>query len=330
MSFQTRITELFGIRHPILLGGMMWLSDAKLVAAVVNAGAMGFITARTFPDVDIFRRELILCRELTHGKPFGVNLTLSRRYQSSNTIEEMLNVALQEGVRYFETAGTSPGALVDPIHRADGILIHKCAHIKHALAAERIGVDAIGLVGMEEGGHPGANQLPTFVNGAFALERLRVPLALGGGIGSGRQIAAALALGADAVVMGSRFTVSTEVSAHDAYKQRILESDEHCSIAVLSTMGDTWRVLDNKTAREVRRLEQEGKRRHEEFGDLIKGARTKERVYIGGDPDGGMVSLGPSAGFANRLCPASEIIETLVSEAQESVRQLIKRTACTA
>jgi NAD(P)H-dependent flavin oxidoreductase YrpB (nitropropane dioxygenase family) len=325
MSFQTRITEMFGIRHPILLGGMMWLSDARLVAAVVNAGAMGFITARTFPDVDAFRRELVLCRELTHGRPFGVNLTLSRRYQSNNTIEEMLDVALDEGVRYFETAGTSPGPLVETIHRAGGVLLHKCAHIKHALAAERIGVDAIGLVGMEEGGHPGANQLPTFVNGAFALERLKVPLALGGGIGSGRQIAAALALGADAVVMGSRFTVSTEVWAHDAYKQRILEADEHCSIAVLSTLGDTWRVLDNKTSREVQRLEQEGKRRHEEFGDLIKGIRTKERVYMGGDPDGGMVSLGPAAGFANHQCSASEIVDTLVADALESTRSLMRR-----
>jgi NAD(P)H-dependent flavin oxidoreductase YrpB (nitropropane dioxygenase family) len=327
MNFQTRLTDMFGMRYPILLGGMMWLSDANLVAAVVNGGGMGFITARSFTTKEIFREELRRCAELTAGKPFGVNLTLSRRFQANDTIEDLLTVALDEGVRHFETAGISPGEIVAQIHRGGGVIMHKCAHIRHALAAERLGVDAVCLVGMEEGGHPGSNQLPTFVNGAFALERLRIPLALGGGIGSGRQIAAALALGADGVVMGSRFLVAAEASAHPAYKQRVVESDEHGSIAVLSTLGDTWRVLDNQTSREVQRLEQEGKRRHEEFGDLIRGIRTKELVYIGGDPEAGMASMGPAAGFADRICPAAEIVEELMAEAIASAGRFVKRMA---
>lgn len=315
MAFRTRITELFGIRHPILLGGMHHLGQSGIVAAVVNAGAMGFITARSFDSLDDLRADLRRCRELTEGKAFGVNLTLSRRPGANRHVPGWIETALEEGVRHFESAGDSPEPFIDRIHRGGGLLMHKCPSVRHAQTAARLGVDAIALVGCEEGGHPGANPLSAFVNGAYALEQIGLPLVLGGGIGSGRQIAAALALGADGVVMGSRFMVAREIRAHDALKQRIVDADQYCSTAILGSLNDTWRVLHNEAAREVQKIESAGARSHGEFGDLILSSRTRQRVYEEGDVDGGIVSLGPAGGFADEIAPAAQIIDKLVRDA---------------
>lgn len=318
--FRTRLTERFGIRHPILLGGMHHLGESGIVAAVVNAGAMGFITARSFSTADALRNDLRRCRTLTKGRPFGVNLTLSRRAEQNRDVADWIRIALEEGVRHFESAGSSPEQLVEPIQRGGGLLIHKCPSVRHALSAQRLGVDALALVGLEEGGHPGANQLSAFVNGAYALEHIQIPLVIGGGIGHGSQIAAALALGADGVVMGSRFMVASEIVAHDALKQRIVAADAHCSTAILASLNDTWRVMDNAAAREVQRLEAEGARQHGDFGDLILSSRTRQRVYQDGDVEGGIVSLGPAGGFANAVVPAARIVEQLITDAVRATR----------
>lgn len=322
--FRTRITELFGITHPILMGGMHHLGQSGLVAGVVNAGAMGFITPRSFDSLDDYRADLRRCRALTQGRPFGVNLTISRRPGWNRDAPAWIDIALEEGVRHFESAGTSPEEFLPRIHDGGAVLIHKCPSVRHALTAERIGVDAVALVGMEEGGHPGANQLPTFVNGAAALQRVKIPLVVGGGIGSGRQIAAALAMGADAVVMGSRFMVSTEADMHVAVKQRIVELDENCSTTILGALNNTWRVMVNETAREVQRLEAGGARTHEAFGDLILSSRTRERVYRGGQVEEGIVSLGPSGGFADAIEPAGVIVGRLMAEAGEAARAFVR------
>ncbi|MDH2239390.1 nitronate monooxygenase [Pigmentiphaga sp. GD03639] len=318
-AIDTPITRLFGIRYPVLLGGMMWLSDASLVAAAVNAGAMGFITSRSSADVGAFREQLQKCRALTSGKAYGVNLTLSRRQGANDIVSDMLRVALDEGVRHFETAGLPPSPLLPALREAGAVVVHKCAHIRHAVAAERMGVDAVTLVGMEEGGHPGSNPLPTFVNGAFALDRLSIPLALGGGIGHGRQIAAALAMGAAGVVMGSRFTTAAETPAHPAYKQRVVEADEHCSRTVLSTLGDTWRVLDNENARRVARLENEGARSYEAFGEWIRGHRARDYAYAQGLHEEGMLSLGPAAGFSRAVEPFAQTLQALMLQCREAL-----------
>ncbi len=318
--FRTRLTELFGIRHPILLGGMHQLGRSGVVAAVVNAGAMGFITPRSFDSLDDYRRDLRRCRELTGGRPFGVNLTISRRPGWNRDAPAWIDIALEEGVRHFESAGTSPEEFLPAIHAGGALLVHKCPSVRHAVTAERIGVDAVCLVGMEEGGHPGANPLSTFVNGAVALQRVKIPLVVGGGIGCGQQIAAAIAMGAAGVVMGSRFMVAREIEMHDAVKQRIVEMDERCSIAILGTLNDTWRVMDNATAREVQRLEAAGARKHAEFGDLILSTRTKERVYRDGHVDDGIVSLGPAGGFADAIEPAGVIVDRLMGDARRAAR----------
>ncbi len=324
-GFRTRITDCFGIRHPILLGGMHHLGESGIVAAVVNAGAMGFITARSFSSADALRSDLRRCKTLTDDRPFGVNLTLSRRADLNREVADWIRIALEEGVRHFESAGASPEQLIEPIQRGGGLLIHKCPSVRHALSAQRLGVDAVALVGLEEGGHPGANQLSAFVNGAYALEQIRIPLVIGGGIGNGRQIAAALALGADGVVMGSRFMVASEIVAHDALKQRIVAADAHCSTAILASIGDTWRVLDNEAAREVQRLEAKGARQHSDFGDLILSSRTRQRVYLDGDVEAGIVSLGSAGGFADAIVPAAQIVEQLMSDAAQAARAFAQR-----
>lgn len=318
--FPTRITQLLGIRWPLLLGGMMWLSDAKLVAAMVRAGGMGFITARSSRTDEAFRQALRDCRALTGGEPFGVNLTLSRRAAQNDVMLTRLRIALEEGVRIFETAGLPPTPLLPTIKEAGAVVVHKCAHVRHAVAAQNMGVDAVTLVGMEEGGHPGSNQLPTFLNGAYALERLQVPLALGGGIGHGRQIAAALALGADAVVMGSVFTPAVETPAHPAYKQRVVDTDEHGTRAVLGSLGDTWRIIDNDNARKVAALEQTGASSYAAFGELISGERTQVLAYQAGEHEEGMLSMGPAVGFARAIEPVASIVQRLQRECVEACR----------
>ncbi len=320
--YRTRITDLFGIRHPILCGGLMWLSDARYVAAIVNAGGMGFITPRSFPTPQHFRQALQQARELTGGKPFGVNITISSQRMGNEMIPTWLKVAQEEGVRFFETAGSQPGDLIGTIHAVGGIVIHKASRIRHAQAAERAGADALALVGMEEGGHPGTNELPTFVMGAYALQRLTKPLAIGGGIGHGAQIAAALTLGADAVVMGSRFLTSAEVWAHENYKRHITTVDEDCSTTVLASLGHTWRVLKNDTVAAVKRLEQSGVKDFADYGHLIRGTLTRDNCYLKGDWNTGMVSIGPAAGFATAIEPLEAIVDQLLAEAGRGTQRL--------
>ncbi len=196
----TRLTDLLGIKHPILGGGLMWLSDARYVAALSNAGCLGFMTPRSFASDEAFAEALDVCADLCAGKAFGVNLTLSSRAEANQSVQRWTEIALAHGVRHFETAGYRPDGLIGELHAAGAVVIHKASSIRHGLAAERAGADAIALIGMEEGGHPGANELPSMLMGALAVGQFRVPLVLGGGIGHGRQIAAALVQGLDGVL----------------------------------------------------------------------------------------------------------------------------------
>jgi nitronate monooxygenase len=322
--FRTRLTELFGIRHPILAGGLMWLSDARYVAAVVRAGGMGFLTPRSFPEPGAFARELVRCRELTEGLPFGVNLNVSRVAGHNLHIDQWLDLSLRAGVRHFETVGRAPGDLIHRIHAAGGIAVHKCPLLRHALNAERAGADAITLIGVEAGGHPGAAILSSMVMAPLAARTLRVPLVIGGGIGTGDGILAALAAGAEGVVLGSRLLASEEIWAHPAYKQRIVEAREDSSVLTFAgahPMG-SWRVLENETAREVLRREAAGATDFESFSDLIGGTQSRDHVYRNGETERGMMSCGPAAVFADSVQPVEAIIDTLMEEAEAARRRL--------
>ncbi|MGO4391213.1 NAD(P)H-dependent flavin oxidoreductase [Variovorax sp. M-6] len=320
--FRTRITELFGIRHPVLGGGLMWLSDARYVAALVNAGAMAFMTPRSFPDLVAFRAALRDCAALTGGRAFGVNLTQSRRASENASMHAWIDLALEEGVRHFETVGASPGPLFERIHDRGGIVIHKSAFVEHALKAQDAGADAVALVGAEAGGHPGTNELSAFVLGGLALRQLHIPLALGGGIGSGRQIAAALALGADAVLMGTRFLVCEEVWAHDDYKRHLAAQPAEASTLALRNTGNPWRVLHNATVRETRRMESAGASQYADFGALATGRLGRDHGYTQGDWDTGLLSMGPAVGFADVVEPARCVMRRLMAEAADSAARL--------
>jgi len=322
--FRTRITELFGIRHPILAGGLMWLSDARYVAAVVRAGGMAFLTPRSFPEPGAFARELELCREMTGGLPFGVNLNVSRVEGHNLRLDDWLDLSLRAGVRHFETVGRAPGDLIHRIHAAGGVAIHKCPLLRHAFNAERAGADAICIIGVEAGGHPGAAVLGSLVVAPMAARRLSVPLVIGGGIGTGEGILAALAAGADGVLIGSRFLAAEEVWAHPNYKERIVAADQDSSVLTFAgthPMG-SWRVLANETSREVLRREAAGAARHEEFADLIGGTKSRDHVYRDGEVERGMLSCGPAAAFAHAVEPMEAIIDTLMEEAVAARKRL--------
>jgi NAD(P)H-dependent flavin oxidoreductase YrpB (nitropropane dioxygenase family) len=318
--WRTPLTELFGIRLPLLGGGLMWLSDAPYVAALVRSGAMAFMTPRSFDTLAVFRDQMRECSALCDGLPFGVNLTLSKRPDVNQDVPAQLDVALDQGVRHFETVGPAPGVLIERIRAAGGVVVHKCAFIEHARKAEAAGAHAIALVGPEAGGHPGMNELPAFLLCALALHQLRVPVVLGGGIGHGRQIAAALALGCAGVVVGTRFLVGDEVGTHPNLKTHLAAQPAQASTMVLRSTGNPWRVLDNATAREVRRREAAGASRYEEFGALALGRTGRDGAYRAGDVDQGLLSMGPGIGFANRRAPIAEIVDQLMRETAAALR----------
>jgi nitronate monooxygenase len=322
--FRTRITDLFGILHPILAGGLMWLSDANYVASVVRAGGMAFLTPRSFPEPGAFARELARCRELTGGLPFGVNLNVSKVEGHNLRLQEWLELSLQAGVRHFETVGRAPGDLIHRIHAAGGIAIHKCPLLRHALNAERAGADAICMIGPEAGGHPGAAVLGAMVVAPAATRQLSIPLVIGGGIGTGEGILAALASGAEGVLLGSRLLAAEEVWAHQVYKERIVAAGFESSVLTFAgthPMG-SWRVLKNATSREVLRREAAGIRDHADFADLIGGTKSRDHAYRDGEVERGMLSCGPAAGFIQAVEPMETIIDSLMSEASAARRRL--------
>lgn len=322
MAWQTRLTALFGMRVPILGGGLMWLSDAGYVSALVRAGCMAFLTPRSFDGLAAFAQQLQRCRQACGDAPFGVNLTLSRRVDFEADVAAQLEVALAHGVRHFETVGPAPWPLFERIHAAGGVLVHKCTTVAHALKAQAHGADAIALVGPEAGGHPGMNELSSHLLCALALEQLQVPLALGGGVGHGRQIASALALGCDGVLIGTRFLTGAEVPVHAAVRQRLLAAGPQDSVMRLRGTGHPWRVLDNATAREVAEIEAAGARHYPDFGDRVLGRTGRDRAYLGGDPEAGLLSMGPAIAFAERPQTLAEIVDELVAQTGAALARL--------
>ncbi|HCP45027.1 MAG TPA: nitronate monooxygenase [Deltaproteobacteria bacterium] len=319
--FQTRITELFGIEHPLLCGGLMWLADARYVGAVVNAGAMGFITPRSFPDLDAFRAQLADCQEITCGRPFGVNLYISGQANQNDRVDAWIEASLGAGVRHFETAGFSPSRWLPRLQAEGAVVIHKCTTIRHALRAERDGVDAVALVGHECGGHPGTNTLSAATLGSLAAEQLRVPFVLGGGMGTGSQLVSALSLGADGVLLGSRMLVSEEIWAHENYKNHLVDLDASSTTTVLSTFGKTYRCLDNEAARRVRDLEAQGISDFDAYRDLVRGEAART-AYETGDWSHGILSLGPAISFADTVEPAADIIQRFIHQAQHATERV--------
>jgi nitronate monooxygenase len=312
--FSTPITELFGIRHPLICGGMMWLADADYVGAVVNAGGMGFITPRSFPSPEAFRDELRRCWRITDGKPFGVNLYVSARPEANAELATFLDIAIEENVRFVETAGYSPREFLPRIKDAGITVIHKCTTLRHALSAESAGVDAVTILGAEAGGHPGMRLVGTMVQGALVPGALGIPVVLAGGMGTGHQLMAALALGADGILLASRMIVASEVWAHDDYKRRIAELSPSDTRVIMSIFGDNSRVIDNPDTQRIAELEGHGIDDYEAYRPLVQGSRQRE-AYVTGDWRRGAMSVGQSCGFADVIEPVEAIFDRIIADA---------------
>jgi nitronate monooxygenase len=313
--FHTRITELLGIRHPILCGGLgPGVSDARYVAAVVNAGGMGFIMALGWSDPEAFRAELRKCRELTQGKHFGVNLYISRQAGGVERATEQIRVLCEENVWCVETAGASPEAVI-PLLREAGIkIIHKVPAVKYAVSVARLGVDAITIVGAECGGHPGIYQIGTMVQAAHAPSVINLPVIVGGGIGTGGQLLSALAMGAEGIVMGSRMLVAEELWINRQYKQLVANADGTESIVVKKSIRDHHRVFHNESARAVLELDDQKVTDFEQYRPHVMGKLATD-AYRSGDPSKGMLDFGPAVVFADRIEPVEAIFDRIIDDA---------------
>jgi nitronate monooxygenase len=223
IAFSNVVTRLFGTPLPIVAGGLMWLADADYVAAASRAGIIGFITAASFPEPQALRAEIRRCRELCEGGPFGVNVSMLPKLVPGEKTLEVFDLIVDEGVKFVETSGRSPEAFMPLLKQAGVKVLHKVPAVR-AVKAAALGVDAVAIVGAECGGHPGLDMVGSFVNAAWAESHLEIPYLIGGGIGRGSQLAAALAMGASGVVVGTRFAVAEEVWAHPDYKRRLIEA----------------------------------------------------------------------------------------------------------
>ena len=320
--FCTKITELFNIKHPILCGGLMWLGNAEYAAAAVNSGGMGFITAKTFPDPAEFKDELSKAWDLTSGQPFGVNLYQSMRPEENEVLNGHLKIALDSGVRHFETAGLPPTDFLPQLKEANSIVLHKVSTVRHAVsAARKLDIDAITIVGAECGGHPGLELVSSLVQAVVGPDQIEIPVVIGGGIGHGRQIAAVLGMGAEAVLVGTRVLVAEEVWSHPEVKKQVVNAGAADSTLVMASFRNTSRVMINEYALEVQKLEDKGIEDFEQYWDYVKGSNAFD-AYKSGDWNKALLSMGQAAAFANSIVPMEEIYDKLVDEATEAIERV--------
>lgn len=314
---KTRITELLGIEHPIVQGGMMWVGTAEMASAVSNAGGLGMITALTQPTPDALRREIERCRTMT-DKPFGVNLTILPSI-TPPPYAEYRQAIIDMGIKIVETAGYKPQEHVDHF-KANGItVLHKCTAVRHALSAERMGVDAISIDGFECAGHPGEDDIPGLILIPAAADKVKIPMLASGGFGDGRGLVAALALGAEGINMGTRFCATKEAPIHDTMKQAMVDADERSTELIFRTYRNTARVAKNAISNQVVANEAEGKP-FEAIAHLVKGARGKEGLDSG-DVDHGIWTAGMVLGLIHDIPTCKELIDRIMAEAHQIIAQ---------
>ena len=319
---QTPLTEMFNLRAPILAGGLMWLADADYVSATARAGILGFITAASFPNDNDLRDEIRKCRELSEGGTFGVNVSMLPRLVPGERTADIFRLIIEEGVGVVETAGRNPEAYLPMLKQAGVKVIHKVPAVKYAVKVQSLGVDAVSIVGAECGGHPGLDMIGSFVNSAMALEKLNIPFLIGGGIGHGAQITAALSMGAAGVVVGTKFLVAEEIWAHDNFKQRLIEAKETDTALIMSSIRNTVRSLANETTRDVLTMEREDPDvTIEELMPLISG-KLGRNAYQTGNCDRGVLSAGHSLAFVREIEPLANIVSRLEAEALAALERI--------
>ncbi len=322
---KTRLTEMFGVQYPIVMGGMTGVGYADLVAAVANAGALGFITAHMFSSAEDLMKEIARTRELT-DKPFGVNMTI---LPSLNPIpyDEYRRAIIEGGVKIVETAGRNPEPHL-PDFKNNGVrVIHKCTSARHAVTAERIGVDVISIDGFECAGHPGEDDVTIMVLLPSTCDQVSIPVIASGGMADGRSLIAALALGADGVNMGTRFMATVEARIHENVKRQIVSNSERDTLLINRTLRNTSRVAKNAISEEVVRIQQDTTKTIDDVRELVAGVRGRANVLGAGDTDGGIWTVGQSQGLIHDIPSCKELVSRIMTQAENIIHQRLDRMA---
>lgn len=316
---KTRITELLGIRHPIMQGGMHYVGFAELAAAVSNAGGLGVITGLTQKTPELLAKEIARCHDMT-DQPFGVNLTFLPAF-TSPPYPQYIQAIIEGGVKVVETAGRSPQAYMETFKSAGIKVIHKCTSVRHALKAEQIGCDAVSVDGFECGGHPGEDDVPNFILLPLAAEKLTIPFLASGGMADGRSLVAALAMGADGINMGTRFIATQEAPVHAKVKQAIVNATELDTTLIMRAIKNTERVMVNQGVKKLQAIEKE-KGESLDIKDIIEQvAGIYPKVMIDGDVESGAWSCGMVAGLIHDVPTCQALIDRIMLQAEQLIRQ---------
>jgi nitronate monooxygenase len=317
MAIKTRITELLGIEHPIVQGGMQWVGVAEMASAVSNAGGLGILTGLTQPDAKALAAEIERCRSMT-DKPFGVNMTVFPTINPPD-YKAYTQAIIDSGVKIVETAGTPAVRELWEMMKPHGIkILHKCTAVRHALSAEKAGVDVISIDGFECAGHPGEDDIPGLILIPAAADKVKIPLLASGGFGDGRGLAAALALGADGINMGTRFTATVEAPIHQSFKDAMVANDERSTDLIFRTFRNTARVAKNEISQQVVAAEREGKP-FEEVAHLVKGVRGREGLSTG-DTNHGIWSAGMIQGLIHDVPTCEVLVSRIVKDAEAIIK----------
>ena len=316
--FKTRITEMLGIEYPIIAGPMAYISGAELVSAVSNAGGLGIIASLTFPTLEELRQEIRKTKSMT-DKPFAVNVTLLPTIRPVN-YEDYFTAAIEEGVTIIETSGRSPEPYMKLLKDAKVKTMHRATRTRDIKTAERVGADAVTILGMEAAGHPGEEDVTSLVRIPVAVEAVNVPVIAAGGIADAQGFVAALALGAEGVLMGTRFLLSKECSMHPKIKEWLLQLGEADTMLIQRSIKNTSRVVRTDYTQKILEMEQKGAAL-EELLPLISGQRGKE-AYKTGDASNTTMSVGQVVGLIHDLPSVKEIIDGIVSEAKLVMQRL--------
>ena len=317
MAIKTRITELLEIEHPIVQGGMQWVGVAEMASAVSNAGGLGILTGLTQPDAKALAAEIERCRSMT-DKPFGVNMTVFPTINPPD-YKAYTQAIIDSGVKIVETAGTPAVRELWEMMKPHGIkILHKCTAVRHALSAEKAGVDVISIDGFECAGHPGEDDIPGLILIPAAADKVKIPLLASGGFGDGRGLAAALALGADGINMGTRFTATVEAPIHQSFKDAMVANDERSTDLIFRTFRNTARVARNEVSQQVVAAEREGKP-FEEVAHLVKGVRGREGLQTG-DTNHGIWSAGMIQGLIHDIPTCEVLVNRIVKDAEAIIK----------
>ena len=316
---KTAITELFGIQHPIIQGGMHYVGFAELAAAVSNAGGLGIITGLTQRTPELLAKEIARCRDMT-DKPFGVNLTFLPSF-TAPPYPEYIAAIKEGGVRIVETAGRSPQQYMPALKAAGIKVIHKCTSVRHSLKAEKIGCDAVSVDGFECGGHPGEDDIPNMILLPRAADELTIPFVASGGMADARSLVAALSMGAAGMNMGTRFVATKEAPVHDNVKQALVDATELDTVLVMRALRNTERVLKNKGVDELLEIEREkgASLKIEDIHEQVAGVYPK--IMVNGDMDAGAWSCGMVVGLINDVPTVKELIDRIMEDAEAIIRQ---------